>query len=79
MPKIKNPPPRLLDHLVERWKDGRVSSDDFLELKHWLESNPDVPTGRWYKRFESGTLAGNGELPSTFLSPGMAVEGEEVG
>jgi hypothetical protein len=43
-----------------------------------MESNPNVPSGEWYKRFKSGTLAGNGELPSTFLAPGMAVEGEEV-
>jgi hypothetical protein len=43
-----------------------------------LESEPDVPSGRWYKRFKSGTLAGRGEMPSTFLARGMAVEGEEV-
>ena len=49
-----------------------------MELKHWLESDPDVPEGRWFKRFKSGTLAGEGEMPSTFLSQGMAVQGEEV-
>jgi hypothetical protein len=63
---------------VERFRDGRISSSDFLELKHWLESDPDVPGGKWFKRFKSGVLAGNGERPSTFLPPGMAVEGEEV-
>jgi len=79
MPKIKRPPPKgILDHLVERFRDGRISSSDFLELKHWLDSDPDVPDGKWFKRFKSGVLAGNGERPSTFLSPGMAVEGEEV-
>lgn len=79
MPKIKRPPPKgILDHLVERFRDGRISSSDFLELKHWLESDPDVPDGKRFKRFKSGVLAGNGERPSTFLSPGMAVEGEEV-
>jgi len=79
MPKIKVPPPQgSLDHLVKRFREGRISSSDFLELKHWLESNPDVPTGRWYKRFRSGYLAGKGERVSTFLSPGMAVEGDEV-
>ncbi len=51
---------------------------NFLELKHWLESDPDVPAGKWYKRFKRFTLAGNGEMPSTFLTPGMAVDGEEV-
>ena len=79
MPKIKKPPPKgILDHLVKRYREGRISSSDFLELKHWLESDPDVPDGKWYKRFKTGTLAGHGEEPSTFLAPGMAVEGDEV-
>lgn len=78
MPKIKKPPPKgILDHLVKRYREGRISSSDFLELKHWLESDPDVPNGKRYKRFKNGALAGNGEMPSTFLSPGMAVEGED--
>ncbi len=79
MPKIRKPPPRgILDHLVERFRGGRISSKDFLELKHWLESDPEVPKEKWFKRFKSGTLAGHGEMPSTFLSPGMAAEGDEV-
>jgi hypothetical protein len=77
--KIERPPPRrILDRLIERYHDGRIAATDFLELKHWLESDPDVPQGKWFKRFESGTLAGQGEMPSTFLTPGMVVEGEEV-
>ena len=79
MPKIEKPPPKgILDHLVKRFREGRISSADFLELKHWLESDPEVPHGKWFKRFRSGTLAGNGSRPSTFLAPGMAVEGDEV-
>jgi hypothetical protein len=79
MPKIKLPPPKgSLDHLVKRFREGRISSSDFLELKHWLESDPDVPDGKWFKRLKSGSLAGNGERVSTFLEPGMAVEGDEV-
>jgi len=79
MPKIKLPPPKgVLDHLVLRYREGRVSSSEFLELKHWLESDPVVPEGKWYKRFKSGSLAGHGERVSTFLAPGMAIEGEEV-
>jgi hypothetical protein len=79
MPKIKKPPPQgVLDHLIQRYREGRITADDFLELKHWLESDPTVPPGRWYKRFKAFTLVGNGEMPSTFLTPGMAAEGEEV-
>ena len=79
MPKIKKPPPPgILKHLIKRYLEGGgVTAADFLELKQ-LESDPEVPEGKWYKRFRSGILAGNGETPSTFLSPGMAVEGEEV-
>jgi hypothetical protein len=79
MPKIKRPPPKgSLDHLIKRYREGRIKESDFLELKHWLESDPDVPDGKWYKRFKTGALAGNGESVSTFLAPGMAVEGDEV-
>ena len=79
MPKIRKPPPQgILNHLIKRYRENRISSDDFLELKHWLESDPEVPHGKWYKRFKTGTLAGEGEMPSTFLALGMAVEGQEV-
>jgi hypothetical protein len=79
MPKIKKPPPKgILDHLVQRYREGRISSSDFRDLKHWLESDPDVPDGKWFKRFRTGTLAGQGETPSTLLALGMAVEGDEV-
>jgi hypothetical protein len=79
VPKIKLPPPKgSLDHLVKRFREGRISSTDFLELKHWLESDPVVPDGKWFKRFKSGILAGKGERVSTFLEPGMAAEGVEV-
>ena len=79
MPKIRKAPPAgILNHLVERFRDGRISIEDFVTLKQWLESEPDVPAGKWFKRFRKFTLAGEGELPKTFLPPGMAAKGEEV-
>lgn len=79
MPKIRKPPPRgILDHLIDRYRSGRISAADFTELKHWLESDPEVPAGMWYKRFPKFTLAGEGELPKTFLTPGMVPKGQEV-
>jgi hypothetical protein len=38
----------------------------------------DVPEGMWFKRFANFTLAGEGELPKTFLTPGMTAKGTEV-
>ena len=79
MPKIRKPPPRgILDHLLDGYRKGRISIDDFTELKHWLESAPEVPPGMWFKRFKMFTLAGEGELPKTFLTPGMVPKGQEV-
>lgn len=49
-----------------------------MELKHWLESDVEVPDGMWFKRFANFTLAGEGELPKTFLTPGMTAKGTEV-
>jgi hypothetical protein len=51
---------------------------EFAALKHWLESDPDVPAGKWFKRFPSFILAGEGDLPKTFLTSGMVPSGEEV-
>jgi len=59
MPKIqKPPPPAIMDPLVQRYREGRISVADFVELKHWLESDPEVPPGMWYKRFKNFTLVG---------------------
>jgi hypothetical protein len=47
-------------------------------LYHWLATDPEVPAGRWFKRFTSFTLCGEGELVKTFLLPSQAPDGEEV-
>jgi len=79
MPKIRKPPPAgILDHLLEGFRGGRIAIKDFTELKHWLESDVDVPSGQWYKRFTNFTLVGEGELPKSFLTPRMQPYGDEV-
>ena len=79
MPKIrKPPPPAILDHLLQRFREGRIAAEDFTELKRRLESEPDVPSGMWFKRFRKFILAGEGEFPKTFLTHGMAPKGKEV-
>jgi hypothetical protein len=67
-----------MKHLLERFRDGRIAVEDFAELKHWLESDVEVPEGPWFKRFAHFTLAGEGEMPKTFLTSRMAPKGTEV-
>jgi hypothetical protein len=37
MPKLrKPPPPAILDHLLQRFREGPIGIEDFTDLKHWL-------------------------------------------
>ena len=79
MAKIRRPPPAgIMKHLLERFRDGRIAVDDFMELKRWLECDVEVPDGMWFKRFANFTLAGEGDTPKTFLTRRMTAKGTEV-
>jgi hypothetical protein len=53
MPKIRpqNLPPALLNHLLDRIKSRQISADQLGALADWLDKQPEVPTGKWFKRF----------------------------
>ena len=80
MPKVLRSklPSALLFHLQERVCDRSIQLADLRCLLTWLESNPEVPPGRWFKRFSGMTVCGEGELVKTFLLPHQAATGEEV-
>jgi hypothetical protein len=80
MPQIRrhNLPPRLLDHLLDRVAARKVSAVQLGLLADWLRGEPEVPAGRWFKKFPEMTLCGEGELVKTFLEPGQLPNGEEV-
>ena len=67
-----------MNHHVYRFREGGISVSDFDELQDWLDSNPDVPHEAWYKKFPKFILAGEGEVPKTFLTSGMVPHGTEV-
>ena len=81
MPKIRrqNLPPELLDHLLDRISDREISADQLGQLADWLVIEPEVPEGRWFKRFSGMIVCGEGELVKTFLRLGQVPGGEEVG
>lgn len=80
MPKVRrrNIPPALLNHLLDRIAKRNIAVDQLGLLAEWLDTQPEVPEGKWYKRFPGMTACGEGELVKTFLTSGQAAEGEEV-
>jgi hypothetical protein len=80
MPKVRRRdiPPALLHHLLDRIEKRQISADQLGLLAEWLDGQPDVPDGKWYKKFPGMTVCGEGELVRTFLTAGQTVEGEEL-
>lgn len=80
MPKIRRQkvPPALLEHLYLRIQQRHISYDQLGLLATWLESEPQVPFGKWFKRFPGMFVCGEGELIKTFLIPGQIPNGEEL-
>jgi hypothetical protein len=81
MPRIQtweNLPAAVRQHLVDRMRDREITIADLNELRLWIESNPEVPEGDWYKDFGSFKICGRGAFPKTFLLPGQTATGDEV-
>jgi len=80
MPKIRRQgvPDALLRHLVLRMEQRSIGADQLVLLARWLDLEPEVPVGRWIKRFPGLIVCGEGELVRTFLRPGQAAGGQEI-
>lgn len=80
MPRVrrKDVPPLLLQHLLDRVHERHIEAKPLELLAAWLDGEPEVPEGPWYKRFSGITVCGEGELIKTFLLPGQAPKGERV-
>jgi hypothetical protein len=80
MPKIRrsNLPPALFQHLLDRVQERKIPAAQLGLLARWLDSEPEVPEGEWYKRFSGMTVCGEGELIKTFLQPGQNPRGSRL-
>ena len=81
MPKIETwdkLPAAIRRHLMDRMRDRNIGIADLNELRVWIESNPNVPTGQWYKDFGSFKICGEGPYPKTFLLPDQPAKGERL-
>ena len=80
MPKVRrrNLPSPLYEHLLERVQQRRITGKELTLLIKWLDTQPEVPGGKWFKRFPGMTVCGEGELVKTFLTTGQVPTGVEV-
>jgi hypothetical protein len=79
MPKIRRKVPEpLLMHLLTRMRQRNISNEQIILLSRWLDANPEVPNGKWFKTFPGLTVCGRGELVKTFLQSGQIPDGKEI-
>ena len=80
MPKVRrqNLPPALFQHLLDRIQSRKIQPSQLELLAKWLDTEPEVPDGQWYKRFSGMTVCGEGDLVKTFLLPGQPAKGQRV-
>jgi len=80
MPRVlrRNLPRQLYSHLLERVQQRNISGKELALMVEWLDKQPEVPQGKWFKRFPGMTVCGEGALVKTFLAPGQVPLGQEV-
>lgn len=80
MPRVRrqNVPPGLFQRLLDRVQSRKIPASQLALLAKWLDGEPEVPDGLWYKRFSGMTVCGESELIQTFLLPAQAPKGRRV-
>ncbi len=80
MPKVRrrNVPRALVEHLEDRVRDREIPIGQLQLLSEWLTGEPEVPNGKWFKRFPGMIACGEGEFVKTFLRIGQIPDGEEI-
>ncbi len=80
MPRIRrqNLPRDLWKHLLDRVKGRDISVDQLGLLADWLATEPEVPAGKWFKKFPGMIVCGEGEFIRTFLQTGQIPIGKEL-
>jgi len=80
MPRIQREriPDTLMAHLIRRIRQREISTSQLGLLARWLDTDPEVPEGQWFKRFPEMIVCGEGGLIKTFLRTGQVPAGEEV-
>ena len=80
MPKIRRQklPEALLAHLLARMRQRNIAAEQIILLARWLDTNPEVPDGKWFKQFPGLIVCGEADLIKTLLQPGQIATGKEI-
>ena len=80
MPRIQREriPEALMAHLIQRVRQREISTSQLGSFARWLDTDPEVPAGAWFKRFPEMIVCGEGALVKTFLRSGQIPTGEEI-
>jgi hypothetical protein len=80
MPRIRRHdlPPALFRQVLDRIEQRKIPASQLEMLARWLDTEPEVLEGEWFKRFSGMTVCGEGEFVKTFLLPGQRPKGERV-
>jgi hypothetical protein len=80
MPKVrrKNVPRTAIEHLALRVRERTVPIEDLQNLAKWLDTDPTVPSDRWFKRFAKIIVCGEDDLVKTILEDRHSAIGSEV-
>jgi hypothetical protein len=80
MPKLQRSdvPEAVIRHLARRVREREFTVQDVQAFARWLDKNPTVPDGDWFKRFVEMTAVGRGSLVLTLLKRTQTAVGEEL-
>ena len=80
MPRIRRSglPRKLFEHILLRIQQRGITPEDLGLMATWMDQEPIVPEGAWFKRFDTFIPCGAGEPVKTVLTPKQTAIGEEV-
>ena len=80
MPQIRRQdlPPAFYAHLLDRVQQRNIPAQQLRLLLRWIDTQPEVPAEKWFKRFPELVVCGKGEWIKTLLLPSQTPIGEEV-
>ena len=59
-------------------RQRNIPPEQIILLARWLDTEPNVPEGKWFRRLAGFAVCGEGELIKTFPLPGQVPDGREI-